>query len=152
VVLGQPTEKSSQLGPVALVKRSQEVRAVSLGYSTHLPQCALSSGGDIQSRIATVTGISAALEQAASLQVVNEHHQSAGQQTQLCGHRLLGPPGFRGDDPKQPGLWWGQARFAQPLPEPHGRETTDLSSQEGQLAGPFGRPLPATVLHLPIVT
>jgi hypothetical protein len=104
------------------------------------------TAAELQGVVPPVVGVAVPLDQAASLQVVDQRDHPARGDAEQSGERLLADPGVPGQVTEQVHLGRGEPQLADPLGEPLAHPGPHLAEQEGHprhlrraAAGWFGR-------------
>jgi hypothetical protein len=130
---GQPAQQIRQRRTVRLAQRREKVLSMSLRRAADVPQYRHARDSDIQRRITTIVGIATPLDQSPAFELINERNQTARQQAQLTGHRLLRATRRGLNHAQEPSLRRSDPSRGDPIGEAHRGQSTDLRHQKSQL-------------------
>lgn len=142
LLVGDAPQERRELGAFVVGERGAEVGFVLGAGAGEAGQGCVALLGHVQGVVPAILRVTAPLDDAGALEVVDEGDEPAGVHAELLGDGLLAAAGLHGDGAEQPALWGGKSQRVDPFGEPGGGVRPELGQQERRPRRPAGWPLP----------
>lgn len=133
--IGEPLEDLGKDRAVGLVQAAKQVLTVGLRGTANGAQPLFALAGEVQSVVAPVLRVAAALQQRRAFELIDQSDQPARREAELRRQCLLRAAGAGRDRAQQPGLRRRHTEWDEPLSEALRRQPSELREQERRLPG-----------------